>query len=121
MAASAPNRDEMYEHLLAISREAFREGSFEVAFHALCAAMHRAKDKKNVPYLRELLQEAEQQMRLIDTGYRDHPLSSASAGSRKHESIYRSLLRQISTLLRLHDVQDLLQECQKQQEDSTSD
>ena len=121
MAASDQHQDDMYEQLLAISRKAFSEESFEVAFHSLAAAMHRAKDLKNVRFLRELLQEAEQQMRLIDTGYRDHPLSSASAGSRKHESIYRSLLRQISTLLRLHDVQDLLQESQKQQEDATSD
>ncbi len=82
MAASGKLRDEMYDQLLAISREAFREGSFEVAFHALCAAMHRAKDLKSVPFLRELLQEAEQQMQLIDTRYPDHPLSSSSAGSR---------------------------------------
>jgi hypothetical protein len=121
MAASAPNRDEMYEHLLAISREAFREGSFEVAFHALCAAMHRAKDKKNVPYLRELLQEAEQHMQLIDTGYPNHPLPSSSAASRKHESIYRSLQRQISANIRMYEVQGSLQDHSKQQEGATSD
>jgi hypothetical protein len=113
MAASAPNRDEMYEHLLVISREAFREGSFEVAFHALCAAMHSAKDKKNVQFLRELLQEAEQHMQLIDAGYPNHPLSSSSAASRKHESIYRSLQRQISTQIRLYEVQGLLQDHSK--------
>jgi hypothetical protein len=108
MAASAQPRDDMYEQLLDISRRAFREGSLEVAFHALSAAVHRAKDLKNVQFLRELFQEAEQQMKLIDTGYPDHPLSSSSAASRKHDSIYRSLLRQISTQLRLYDVQNLL-------------
>jgi hypothetical protein len=110
MAASAQHRDKMYEQLLALSREAIREGSFEVAFHSWAAAMHRAKDLKNMQFLRELLQEAEQQMRLIDRSYPDHPLSSASARSRSHDSIYSSLLRQISTLLRLYDVQGLLQD-----------
>jgi hypothetical protein len=120
MTASGKPRDEIYDQLLAISRKAFREGSFEVAFHALSAAMHRAKDLKHVQFMRELLQEAEQQMRLIDTGYPEHPLSSSSATIRKHDSIYRSLLRQISTLLRLYDVQGLVQDHQKQQ-DTTSD
>ena len=111
----------MYEQLLAISRKAFREGSFEVAFHALCATMHRAKDKKNVQFLRELLEEAGQQKQLIDAGYPNHPVSTSSAASRKHESIYQSLQRQISTQLRLYDMQDLLQDHEKQQEDATSD
>lgn len=115
MAASTLNQDEIYDQLLAISRKAFREGSFEAAFHALAAAMHRAKDLKNVPFLRELFQEAEQQMQLIDAGYPSHPLSSSSAASRMHDSIYRSLLLQISTQLRLNETQHLLQDHEKQQ------
>jgi hypothetical protein len=121
MEASAPNRDEMYEQLLAISRKAFCEGSFEVAFHALSAAMHRAKDLKSLQFLRELFQEAEQQMQLINTGYPEHPLSSSSAASRKHESIYRSLQLQISTQLRFLEMQGVLQDHSKQQEDAHKD
>ena len=110
MPTSAQHRDEMYEQLLAISRKAFRETSFEVAFHALSAATHRAKDLKNVQFLRELLQEAEQQKKLIDTGYPGHPISSSSAASRQHESIYSSLQQQISTQIRFFEMTDLLQD-----------
>ena len=106
MTASGELRGEMYVQLLAISRKASSESAFEVAYHSLAAAMHRAKDLKNVRFLRELLQEAEQQKKLIDTGYPDHPLSSSSARRRSHESIYSSLLLQISTQLRLCEMQD---------------
>lgn len=110
MAASARQRDEMYEQLLAISVRACSECSFEVAYHALAAAMHRAKDLIDVQFLRELLQEAERQKQLIDTRYPDHPLSASSARSRGHESIYASLLRQISTQLKFHETQNWFQD-----------
>ncbi len=110
MTTSDQRQDEMYEQLLAISRKACSETSFEVAYHALAAAMHRAKDLKNVRFLRALLQEAEQQKRLIDRSYPDHLLSSASARSRSHESIYSSLERQISTQLRQGEMQHVLQD-----------
>jgi hypothetical protein len=110
MAASARQRDEMYELLLALSIRASRECSFEEAYHALAAAMHRAKDLADVPSLRELFQEAERQKRLIDTRYPDHPLSASSARSRGHESIYSSLLRQISTQLHFHETQHLFRD-----------
>ena len=101
MAASEQDQDEMYKRLLAISCQACSETCFEVVYHSLAAAMHRAEDLNNVRFLQELLQEAEQQMELIDTGYPEHSVSSSSARSRRHESIYRSLLRQISTLILL--------------------
>ena len=108
MEAAEQPQDEMYAQLLTISRQACSETSFEVAYHALAAAMHRAKDLKNMRFLRELLQEAEQQMKLIDRDYPDRPLSSFSARSRQHESVYISLQRQISTLLLLDETQNRL-------------
>jgi hypothetical protein len=121
MASSTPHQDEMYEQLLTISRQAFSETSFEVAYHALAAAMHRAKDLNNVRFLRELLQEAEQQKKLIDTRYPDHSLSSSSARSRGHESIYNSLQRQIGAHILMSESQVGFQDFHRKQKDSHSD
>ena len=66
MAGPVDQRDDMYQQLLSISIRASDETSFEVAFHALSAAMHRAKDLGNAQFLRELLQKAEQQKKLLD-------------------------------------------------------
>jgi hypothetical protein len=120
MESLAQYHDEMYEHLLAISRRALSEASFEVAYHSLTAAMHCAKDLKNVTFLREVLLEAEKQKKVLDTTYPEHSLSSTTAASRHHEGVYSSLQRQIGTALQFLEMPSLLQDL-KQQENSVDE
>ena len=116
MPSSAQQRDEVYEQLLFISRQAFAESTFEIAYHTLCAAMWRASDLDELPLLRALLQEAERQGKYIDNTYPAHRLSSSSARSRGHESVYSALQREIGAHIRVHESQGLLEELKRQRE-----
>ncbi|MBV9229910.1 MAG: hypothetical protein JOZ18_11395 [Chloroflexi bacterium] len=101
MSSPEPQHDALYEQLMSISHQAYLDQAYEVAYHTLCAAMYRARDLNNVHHLREVLQEADTQKRTLDRAHPEHPLSSSSASSRRHDSVYGSLQRHASTLIRL--------------------
>jgi hypothetical protein len=65
-----------YEHLMAISREAVARGHYEVAYHALAAAMHVAEVLHDSTRLREVEGEAQEQMMWIDDRDPEHRLST---------------------------------------------
>lgn len=113
--SSERQRDQQYEQLLIISCQACDNAAFEVAHHALAAAMYRARDLDDVFLLRELLLEAERQKKRIDALHPTHLLSSSSAFMRGHESVYNALQRQINVLLQFHEAQGSLQELKRQQ------
>ena len=115
MSESTHQRDEWYEQLLSISRQAFEQSAFEMAYHLLAAAMYCAKALGNLPMLRELLQEVERQRLQLDRPAPTYPLSSASASNRGHESSYSSLARQVSVLIRFWEMEDRLQQIKRQE------
>lgn len=116
MSSSAQQRDELYETLLTINRQAFAEHAFEVAYHTLCATVWRARDLGNMSLLRTLQQEAEKQGKYIDDAYPAHRLSSSSASTRGHESVYSALQREIGAHIQVHESQGLLEDLKRQRE-----
>ncbi len=88
---------EMYSQLMDINKEAFEQGHYEVAYHALAAALHASLLLQRQEVLDELEERALQQRDWIDTHASEHRLSSQSASAQGHVGVYTSLLRQIQT------------------------
>ena len=106
MTTPESKTDALYEQLLSASRQAFTEEGYETAYHALTAAMHRARDLQSFSLLHDLVQEANTQKNELDRIHPTHILSSSSAQKRGNVSLYYSLVQQIETVLRLFKVQD---------------
>ena len=87
-------QDQLYARLMEINSATFATGSYEVAFYVLSAAFHRAKELSATPLLLKIEQRAREQLSWIDTYHDTHPLSSSSATSRGHRSMYGLLIKQ---------------------------
>ena len=96
MRASLSNQ-EMYDQLMEINKEALGQGHYEVAYHALAAALHCALLLQGQAVLTTLEQRASEQRDWIDTAASGHPLSSQSAALHGHVSVYTSLVKHIQT------------------------
>ena len=71
---------------------AAREGQHhQVAYHALCALLHAAEEMDDEATCQLVEQRANEYRDWIDAHAPDHKLSTRSAQSRGHESIFRSL------------------------------
>jgi hypothetical protein len=92
-----------FERLLAESREAHALGRYEVAYHALTAAMHAADDDGDVAALQMAGREAVAQLAHIDRYQPGHRLSTASAARHEHPGVYVMLYRQSAMHVGLHD------------------
>jgi hypothetical protein len=90
---------------MSINEQAFGQGDYEVAYHALAAALHCAYLLKEQGLLTALEQRAGEQRDWIDTAAANHPLSSQAASLHGHVGVYTSLVKQIQArqlLLRIH-------------------
>lgn len=88
-------RDEsFYPTLIAINRRAFARAEYEVAYHALAAALHVACDDANFERISDVRQIALRQAAWIDTHRPEHRLSSSSAKARGRNSMFVMLERQ---------------------------
>jgi hypothetical protein len=74
--------------LFVAAREA---GEYEVAYHALCAALHAAESLHDDESCKEVQARAKECREWIDTRDPGHKLSTRSAQSRGHEGIFRQL------------------------------
>jgi hypothetical protein len=102
---SARNSQEIYDQLMDINKEAFKQGYYEVSYHALAAALHCARLLQEQAVLTVLEQRAREQRDWIDTAASGHPLSSQSAALHGHAGVYTSLVKQIQArqlMLRIH-------------------
>ena len=81
-----------YERLLATSRAMTARGLYEVAYHALAAAMHCAEALGDSERLVVVEREAREQLMWIDDRDPEHQLSTVSATKRRNRSVYQSLL-----------------------------
>lgn len=84
----------LYARLLDINRLAFSEAHYEVAYHALAAALHSASDRGDRERLTDVRRLANEQRDWIDTNQPDHRLSSNSAKARGQHSLFDMLERQ---------------------------
>jgi hypothetical protein len=101
-----PSNDErnLYSQLLVINRQAFTHAHYEVAYHALAAALHSAYDTGDQERLRDVQFIATSQRDWIDTHQPDHRLSTSSARARGQNSMFTMLERQAAAAgtLQLH-------------------
>ena len=92
---------ELYQQLLEINRQAFAAGHYDVAYHALMAALHCAQPLKDVDGLGEIKRVAEEQLQYIDRNQPQYEHSTRSAHQRGHVSVYALLARQAETRVRI--------------------
>ncbi|HJP87178.1 MAG TPA: hypothetical protein VJ852_14400 [Gemmatimonadaceae bacterium] len=95
MASNVSFRSLM-RRLLSVSSAAADVGEFEVAYHALMAALHAAervgKDAGDPSPLAEIERMAKAQSEKVEKILPAHQLSKAAAKNRGHVSVYETLL-----------------------------
>lgn len=107
LTANAAVVPPLFERLLAMSREAHAQAHYEVAYHALTAAMHSADDAADVRALAVIGREAERQIAHIDRVDPAHRLSTTSAARHAHPGVYALLVRQAATHIHMHETRDV--------------
>src|SRR5262249_50758845 len=85
-----------FAQLMRTNGEAFDAGHYEVAYHALMAALHAAQDASDMEHLRAVERAAELQQGRIDADAPSHRLSSHEAKKHGALGIYRMAARQAS-------------------------
>jgi hypothetical protein len=96
MPISTESPGNAYQSLLAINGEAFAGAHYEVAYHALAAALHCAVDESDRERMRDVQAIAGRQRDWIDQFRPEHRLSTASARARGQQSMFAMLERQAS-------------------------
>jgi len=90
---------ELYQQFMDQNVQAFAGRHFEVAYHALAAALHCVEDIRDAGLLAEVQWLAEEQAKCIDTNALGHNLSSPRAKARGNESMFLSLSKQARSML----------------------
>jgi hypothetical protein len=88
------NLSDIYQRLMLINQEAFADGHYDVAYHALVAALHCEQTLKDIQGLVEVEWVAHEQLQWIDAHHPEYEHSTQSASARGHLSIYHNLARQ---------------------------
>ena len=85
----------MYERLVTLNRQAFEGSHYDVAYHALMAALHCAQEARDADRLAAVEVTATEQLAWIDAQASAYRHSTASADARHHHvSIFTTLARQ---------------------------
>ena len=91
------------DELLAASRAALAAALYEVAYHALAAALHGAEAANDEGRLREIQAEATRQQNEVDRRAPGHRLSRNAGRERAHGGWFDALAIQITSVMsRLH-------------------
>jgi hypothetical protein len=88
------DHEELFQGLLRSNEAAFTSGRYEAAYHALMAALHVAQDSEDAEGLLVIVGRAKEQQASIDALAHDHRLSTTSAASRGHKSLYEMAVQQ---------------------------
>src|SRR5262245_14865796 len=98
-----PLLPELTQQLLGINHAAFTAGHYDVAYHALMAALHGMQTLADVAGLAEVKRRAEEQLAWIDRHAPTYEHSTSSAQKRGQVSIYRTLALQAGTRIRMQE------------------
>ena len=107
-----------YAHAMEFNAAAFAAGRYEVAYHFLMAAMHSAEDAHDPVRLTEVARRCREQLRAIDSGSPSHRLSSPSAQSHGHRSIFEMGAATAEAAIQRLDIQGRLAEHRREIETS---
>ncbi|HUS13919.1 MAG TPA: hypothetical protein VM536_02775 [Chloroflexia bacterium] len=100
METSSPHLDpDLYRRLLVDNHDAFAAGLYEVAYHALAAALHWADTARDANRLHEIQNQAHAQRAWIVANAPTHRISPQAAALRGNRSVYDSLDLQIQAML----------------------
>lgn len=94
---TADNADDLYTRLLTINTDAMEGRLYEVAFHALTAALHAAEVRGDAERFDAVKRLAERQLEHIDKHEPEHRFSSRSAAERGQHPVFATLARQAHT------------------------
>ena len=94
--SGAEQADGWFDQLMQINGDSFAAGRYEVAYHALMAALHAAQDQGDPDLLRRVGLTAEQQQVRIDADSPTHRLASSEAHKHGAMGIFRMAARQAS-------------------------
>ncbi len=92
--SDVPLAQDLYEQLMAVNQAAFAARLFNVAYHALAAALHCARQLPDDQSLHAVERVAREQLAWIDQNAPEYEHSSASAAERNHDSFFLVLARQ---------------------------
>ena len=95
---TTPPEADPYIQLLAISQEVFDAQLYEVAYHALMAALHCADSAQDEDRLIEVATVAQAQRDRLATESPHHLIAPQAAERRGHRSVYDSLLLQVTAM-----------------------
>jgi hypothetical protein len=108
MSQIPDQRDEFFDRLMSMSRQALADQEYEVAYHTLAAAMHHCLTlQQPLPLLREVLSEAAHEQKTLGTLAPEHAISSFTAHRHGHQSVYDALQNQLITRIRLLETKPL--------------
>jgi hypothetical protein len=96
---------DFYLRLIEMNRQAFTDGEHDVAYHLLSAALHCAQRLEEIPYLRQIEQTADEQLKWIDETDSGYQHSTQSARGRGQTSVYRSLSKMAAAKVKTIQVQ----------------
>jgi hypothetical protein len=91
MPGKQDTADKLYQRLMQMQEQAFREGRFEVSFHLLAAAVHAAEELKNIALLEELAVLANSRQEELDRKEPVHAISTAAAHGRGNSALFTTL------------------------------
>src|SRR4051812_41801496 len=94
-----PELREMYQQFIDQNVQAFAGRQFEIAYHALAAALHCAESLQDGRLLSDVERSAGEQDRWIEDNAPFHRVSPAQAKARGNDSIFSSLARQAHVIL----------------------
>ena len=99
---SESNLSNLYQRLMSINQEAFAGEYYNIAYHALAAALHYAQSLNNEQSLSKVERVAEEQLRWIDLHHPEYRYSTQSSSNRGHPNIYANLIRQVKAMVLIH-------------------
>jgi hypothetical protein len=97
------------DELLTDSRSALDAELYEVAYHALAAALHGAEAAKDDERLREIQAEATRQQKEVDAHSPNHRLSRNAGRERAHGGWFDALAIQATSILSRHHAAEALE------------
>jgi hypothetical protein len=83
---------QLYDRIMQMHQQSFREARFEVAYHLLAAALHAAEELSDLELLSRIADVAAKCQESIDRVKPQHRLSSKSAHHRGNHAQYTALV-----------------------------
>jgi hypothetical protein len=82
---------QLYDRIIAMHAQAFREQRFDLSYHLLAAALHAAEELNSIDLLSDISDLATKCQETIDQMKPEHRLSSRSAHHRGNHAQYTAL------------------------------